>query len=303
MPERRLVPGNFMTHAGQPVARVYIDEIINDRKCRCGCGDPDPGSYRRGAEFYVAENGTILQTDPDTTGEDRNFVRANRATIAEHFNTHRARVDEIVRFETAKVRSKELLVSLLTEEQRAEFVAKKFFPITGSTGTRYVMGIGWSNNIAMLDENDRRIGTLCAHPRQFVDDEDGEAVGELPVYDCMVTQMLAITVDERYFLNVAVCNPENTIAWETFHAAFERTDLLRRCRCNPCIQRDREERQRARSNARLYINDNTTTAAGDAFVEMNAAWAAAQVTLQQAVDQQLRYVMGVEGVVRGNNCP
>jgi hypothetical protein len=95
----------------------------------------------------------------------------------------------------AQSRAVELLVSLLPPEQVTVFREHGHFEITGSHGTRYRVNEGVSGNIEWLRPTGEVGGRLCAHPTM----QDGW----LPTADVMLSQLLALTADEREFLRLA----------------------------------------------------------------------------------------------------
>jgi hypothetical protein len=99
-----------------------------------------------------------------------------------------ARVSAVRRADT-------LLLSLLSEEQQQAYRQHGSFEVIGSAGGRYRINQGSVGNVQWIDEHDQAAGRLCAHPDM---DEDW-----LPDGDVALAQLLALTTDERAFLNVA----------------------------------------------------------------------------------------------------
>lgn len=97
---------------------------------------------------------------------------------------------------TAEARAKEMLVRLLTDEQRETFQSG-YINVTGSCGGAYRIycGESYSGNIVSFQKNGERRGSYCAHP---------EWGRDLPRHDMFLGQLLLLTCDEPTFLKVAV---------------------------------------------------------------------------------------------------
>lgn len=95
----------------------------------------------------------------------------------------------------AEDRATELLLSMLTPEQRASFLADKRFDLVGSDGTRFRIEHGVAGNVAWLKPDGTVGGRLCAHPDM--------AQTWLPTADVMLGQLLALTTDAAEFVRVA----------------------------------------------------------------------------------------------------
>lgn len=92
-------------------------------------------------------------------------------------------------------RALSLLLTLLTEEQRAEFKAVGHFHVTGGgTGTRYRIRRDSAVNIDVLGEDGNVRFRLCARP-----------AGNIPMYDVIAGQLLYLQdrSTEAHFLNHA----------------------------------------------------------------------------------------------------
>lgn len=93
---------------------------------------------------------------------------------------------------TARDRARQLLLGYLNDEQRREFEKTDQFVVYGSmTGTHYRLTTDRSFGIHVL-VLDKRVGKLCATPRDMV-----------PSYDQMLAQKLLIETDEPRFLKLA----------------------------------------------------------------------------------------------------
>lgn len=102
----------------------------------------------------------------------------------------------------ASIRAEELLLSFLDETQRAQYERDESFDVIGSRGGHYRINHGVSGNVHLLHEG-RTALSLCAHPETTVYDAAGTYLGELPVPDVMLAQMLALQTDELRFNDTA----------------------------------------------------------------------------------------------------
>lgn len=97
----------------------------------------------------------------------------------------------------ARGRALDLLIALLSPDQRQEFQLCRFFHVIGgSTGTRYRIRVASFANIDVLDSVGKPMYRLCAHP-----------AGDIPVYDVMAAQMLFLqdpATEERFLLKAKV---------------------------------------------------------------------------------------------------
>ena len=95
----------------------------------------------------------------------------------------------------ARDRADELLLSILSPEQRATYQDSGEFLVVGSAGGLYVIRRGVSGNISWIDQDGNVGGVLCAHPTM--------RDGWMPDQDVAVSQLLALTTDEPAFVAVA----------------------------------------------------------------------------------------------------
>jgi hypothetical protein len=94
---------------------------------------------------------------------------------------------------TPEGRSLRLLRQWLSPGQRAQFAADSCFEVVGSdTGKRYRIHAGAATNVCELDESGRPTLGLCFLP-----------MGELPIGDVMLLQMIALECSESRALAVA----------------------------------------------------------------------------------------------------
>ena len=100
----------------------------------------------------------------------------------------------------AEMRSFELLLNHLTQEQRQQFARYNYFDVIGGdTGKRYRIHHGYQMNIEQLDQNGKRTRLLCFMPR-----------GGLPVGDIMLAQKIALELFESDTISVA----NGSLAWD-----------------------------------------------------------------------------------------
>jgi hypothetical protein len=100
------------------------------------------------------------------------------------------------RYQLALSRSRELLVSHLTVEQRETFSRNNWFIVQGGkTGTRYrVRTNSYAGNIEVLkgDKSYRVDHVLCGHLNS-----------SLPLHDHHIAQKMSLECEEEYFLSIA----------------------------------------------------------------------------------------------------
>lgn len=96
----------------------------------------------------------------------------------------------------AREAAERLLLSLLSEEQRAQYVERDSIDVVGSSGQRWRIHQGTSGNVEALTEDGRMILRVCAHPRLW----DAKNEGYLPTADVMTAQLLALRADDKAFL-------------------------------------------------------------------------------------------------------
>lgn len=99
----------------------------------------------------------------------------------------------------AVTRARELLLDFLNELQQAQYEEMGKFDIAGSDGTLYRIGPGTNGNVEWIDPATGQVkGRLCAHPRAY--DYENRPI---PEPDLHLGQLLALTTDERAWLEVA----------------------------------------------------------------------------------------------------
>lgn len=92
----------------------------------------------------------------------------------------------------AEERATQLLVSVLSEEQRRDFAAYGHFFVDAPSGRRYRIDKGRSGNVKVVDKAGQWSESLCIHQQDYV-----------PVPDTMLMQKLLIETAEAEFRAVA----------------------------------------------------------------------------------------------------
>lgn len=138
-----------------------------------------------------------VRTPEQVAAED-----AARAERTARWN-EQARIDTIAR-EKAEKRAEELLLTLLTEEQKRQFKAESAFIVHGRSGLRYRIRRGRSGNVDVIERDGRLRHRLCAHP-----------IENVPNCDTMAAQKLMLEFDDLDFSRRAnihhVANPGQLI--------------------------------------------------------------------------------------------
>lgn len=94
----------------------------------------------------------------------------------------------------ANARARELLLSVLNEEQKEEYLKYKAFTVIAKDSQRrYIIKEGWAGNVYEVDENDNVIRSFCIHPRETI-----------PVPDNLTSQKLMLEGgQEKEFQKIA----------------------------------------------------------------------------------------------------
>jgi hypothetical protein len=91
-----------------------------------------------------------------------------------------------------------LLLSFLTPAQQEELAAHNKITVAGSHGNLFRLRTEhFEGNVEWIDANGHQLGLMCAHPAA---DDTG---WRLPVADHLLSQILALTTDERAFVRIA----------------------------------------------------------------------------------------------------
>jgi hypothetical protein len=106
-----------------------------------------------------------------------------------------ARRDELAA--AAREAAEATLRLLLDDDQWSAWEADKRFVVTTPAGRRYLIRRGVSGNVRLLNDADREVESLCAHPDRVGED------GMLPVEDVVIAQVLALRADEQGFRQIA----------------------------------------------------------------------------------------------------
>lgn len=128
---------------------------------------------------------TVLYWHEETPPE----VTASSQTGTHVANVADGRPDS---YQEAVARALDLFNSRLSLEQYRQFCDYRRFGVRGSMGGRYVVEIGKSYNVFMVDYRGNALYAYCCAPDN-----------NLPVYDAMLAQKLWIETDERAFMDKA----------------------------------------------------------------------------------------------------
>lgn len=101
----------------------------------------------------------------------------------------------------AQIKARELLDSVLSDEQRRSLHENKHFEVVGKSGRRYRIQHGSVRNVYLLDETGKTVERFCAH--HPLDVPAGTIGQDYPTEDHMVTQKLMLECEEEAFLAVA----------------------------------------------------------------------------------------------------
>jgi len=138
-------------------------------------------------------------TDYEETQEQR--LERERFQAEQAAERERVRVASAARYEeqrqqriVVQTRARELLLSLLTEEQAVSYTEQGWFEVRGSRGGRWrIRDRGQAGNVDLMPEiGDIREASFCCHPP-----------GGLPDADAHVAQMLHLVTDEDGFRRTA----------------------------------------------------------------------------------------------------
>jgi hypothetical protein len=97
----------------------------------------------------------------------------------------------------AEKRADELLHELLDDQQWAAWLKDHHFDVDGSDGGHYQIRKGHAGNVSQLDDQGRRVASLCIHPNMNTDQ------GRLPETDAVIAQLLTLRTDEAEFRRIA----------------------------------------------------------------------------------------------------
>ncbi len=93
--------------------------------------------------------------------------------------------------EMADERAKELLISILDDDQKIEFEKTGAISVK-AVGKNFKIRKGWTGNVDELDKSGKKIASYCIHPETRV-----------PEYDNMTSQLLMLLFEPKKFLRVA----------------------------------------------------------------------------------------------------
>lgn len=103
---------------------------------------------------------------------------------------------------SAQAAGADVLKSLLTDEQWQSWVTTEAFEITTPAGNLYRLRNGVAGNVLKIVDGEIT-EALCCHPDTAVYDDDDDYVGDLPISDILVSQVLALRHQEDQFRRTA----------------------------------------------------------------------------------------------------
>ncbi len=144
---------------------------------------------------WVSWNASYTEMTEEQQAELREAHRvAEERRLAQQAEWAAAERERQAQLLAASERSVALLLSLLSDEQRATYQEKGWFEVRGSSGRRWrIRNRGQSGNVDLMPEiGEEREMSFCAHP-----------AGWLPDADAHVAQMLALVTDDEAFERTA----------------------------------------------------------------------------------------------------
>lgn len=133
----------------------------------------------------------------DSSGYDIHSNSWYAYTYEEHAKL-RAAVEERAKLRAAaEERAKELLLTVLSLEQKAEFLKNRGFQTISPTGRKFEIKQGRSGNIVELDESGSPINRFCIHSQV------SKTADIIPMHDELIIQKLLIESDFDFFLKTA----------------------------------------------------------------------------------------------------
>jgi hypothetical protein len=139
-----------------------------------------------------------LWCSSDTTSNACNAEYGNayrQPTTEERAESERVRAEREERRRAAKAKAEALLQENLSERQREELSAHRYFTVEGGQSKRRYRvkaGMGCHGNIIEVDEAGCEVNSLCAAPR-----------GDIPEGDYLLSQKLFLEHDEERFRQIA----------------------------------------------------------------------------------------------------
>ena len=147
-----------------------------------------------GNTTWVTWNHAYLEETAEQIAEREERYRENDRIMQLRYEEQRQEATERTRVAmAAAARASELLIELLSDEQRRTWSEHRWFAVRGSaSGRTYRIRAGIVNNVDRLSEDGTvRDRVLCAHPTDIPDD------------DCHLAQMLLLVTDENEFVRIA----------------------------------------------------------------------------------------------------
>lgn len=142
------------------------------------------------------QEGVVADSPPQaelTAAQQERREQADRVMRQRHVEDMERAAERTREATAARARAEELLIEMLSDEQRATYEQQQWFAVRGSeSGRVYRIGRGTVNNVSRLSADEQNIDrVLCAHPP------------EIPDADCHLAQMLLLVTNESEFVRIA----------------------------------------------------------------------------------------------------
>lgn len=126
----------------------------------------------------------------DQRTDEQKAADAARVAEEQRIIRERAQAAESARV-LARDKARALLVSMLSEKQRAEYETRKRFEVVSSKGRRFQIRQGTHGNVSLLNDKGQPVTNYCGQPNG------------VPTEDAMLAQMLQLRYDEDAYLRHA----------------------------------------------------------------------------------------------------
>lgn len=151
-------------------------------------------TYGGGTQWITWNSAYVEETEEQAAARQARYEEAQAIWEREREEREARETERVAKLEVANKRAQELLLSLLSPEQRATYEEHGWFEVRGSKGGRWrIRNKGQSGNVDLMPEiGEERDATFCAHPP-----------GSLPNADAHLAQMLTLVTDEDSFRRTA----------------------------------------------------------------------------------------------------
>lgn len=165
------------------------DQTWNSWNSGCNSTSISANTYMSGDSYTIWGNWNHV-SQRHGIQEETDEQRLQRQCLEERMRQNE--VERQRKYAEADEKAKKLLEECLDEEQKKTFRKDSFFLFEVKSGNRYKINKGCSRNIQQVDKEGKVLRHLCIHPRNNV-----------PVYDTMLAQKLALEAEEEKVLKVA----------------------------------------------------------------------------------------------------